>query len=85
MARKSNRTPFTRDEWVSWRDETLISQVEITEAAIHAGAAYGPLAEDRGRRVARDFEAYREYVGRLAFNKIADANQREFEWFGNAT
>lgn len=85
MSRRSNRTPFDRNQWVSWRDETLVSQHEIVEAAIHAGAAYGQLAEDRGRRIARDLEAYREYIGRLAYNMIADANQFEFEWFGNAT
>jgi hypothetical protein len=85
MARQSNRTPFNRDEWVKWRDDTLVIQAEITEQAIHAGAAYGPLAEDRGRRIVRDLQAYREYVGKLAFNKIADANQLDFDWIGNAS
>lgn len=85
MTRKSNRTPFTREEWVSWRDGTNEVETEIVEASIHAGVAYGPIAEDRGKRIARDLRAYREYVGRLAFNKIADDNQTEFDWFGHAT
>lgn len=84
MVRQSNRTPFNRDEWVSWRDQTNETEVEITEAAIHAGVAFGPIAEDRGKRIARDLRAYREYIGRLAFNKIADTNQSEFDWFGTA-
>jgi len=82
VGNKSNRTPFTREEWISWRDGTLAVGVEITEAALHAGFAYGPIAEDRGKRIERDLRAYREYVGKLAFNKIADADQHEFDWFG---
>lgn len=85
MARRSNRNPFNRDEWKLWRDRVLDVEVEIAESSIHAGFAYGQLAEDRGRRIARDLEAYREYVGKLAFNAIADANQGELDldWFGS--
>ena len=69
---------------MSWRDRVLDTEVEINESAIHAGFAYGQLAEDRGRRITRDLEAYREYIGRLAFNKIADIRQGELplDWFG---
>lgn len=84
MARQSNRTPFTREDWVAWRDRTNEVEVEINEAAIHAGYAYGKLAEDRGRRISRDLRAYREYVGQLALNKIGDRSQTEFDWFGDA-
>lgn len=87
MSNRSNRTPFNRDEWLSWRDKTNELGVELREAAIHAGVAYGPIAEDRGKRIERDLRAYRDYIGKLAFNKIADANQLDFDWFGveNAT
>lgn len=84
MPRQSNRRPFNRDEWKIWRDRVLDVEVEVTESSIHAGFAYGQLAEDRGRRIARDLQAYREYIGKLAFNKIADADQGELtlDWFG---
>lgn len=87
MARLSNRAPFTWPEWKIWREEVKSLESDIRERAIHAGFAYGPMTEDRGKRIERDLRAYREYVGKLAFNKIDDAAQLELEgldWSGNA-
>lgn len=50
-------------------------EMDIKEKSIHAGVAFGQLAEDRGRRIARDLAGYREYVGKLAFNRIGDGQQ----------
>lgn len=78
MGNKSSRLPFSRDEWTSWRDRSISLESEIRESAIHAGFAYGPIAEDRGKRIERDLRAYREYVAKLAQNKMADVDQFVF-------
>lgn len=82
--RQSSRTPFTYEEWKDWRNEVKVLESDIRERSIHVGFAYGPIAEDRGKRIERDLRAYREYIGKLAFNKIADASQYELIWDGDA-
>jgi len=80
MGNKSNRAPFSVDEWKTWRDEVRRLEEDIRERSIHAGFAYGLIAEDRGKRIERDLRAYREYIGKLTQNRIADANQHELEF-----
>ncbi len=82
MGRQAVYHPFTWDEWKGWRDHIKDLEVDVREYAIHAGFAFGPLAEDRGKRIERDLRAYREYVGKLAFNRISDAAQYELQWDG---
>lgn len=80
MVRRVKREPFSIVEWRLFRDDMKEAEVQIRENAIHAGFAYGPMAQDRGMRIERDLKGYREYIGKLAFNSIADAAQYEIDW-----
>lgn len=78
--RRSNREPFTREEYEVWSQDVAKLEEEIRACAIHAGFSYGQLVEDRGKRIETMLRTYRDYVRKLAFNKISDAKQHELEW-----
>lgn len=82
MGRQAIYRPFSWAEWQAWRDVVIGLEADVRERAIHVGFAFGPHAEDRGKRIERDLRAYREYISKLAFNRIADAAQYEMIWDG---
>lgn len=74
------RVPFEYTDWQSFRDSLKAMEETMQALATVAEASFGTNACDRGMRLKRDMQTYREHVGGLAFNGMDDPNQYKLTW-----